>query len=321
MTKLENLRWEPRWVSYLGCLKGCLRHLGRDLSDAWLYGGTGHAFALYVHDAVCPSGPTALDLRPILALSENLGIVTEAVHGAGNGPRPTGAQQAAWDLARRALDAGRPCVAWELEIPEYYVVHGYDETGYYYSGPNADEGAGPAPWQDLGRTGIGLAAMASVDAGEAADDATTVREAVAYALLHAKHSGFGTEPEYSAGLAGYDSWIAALEAGRALEIGMAFNAAVWGECRINAARFLAEAAERLDGGAAPRLREAGARYEAVAGRLAAVARCFPLSQELSDRPLGVDERTADAAADLRAARDEEAEALELLPDIIEALGE
>lgn len=321
VTVLENLRWEPRWVSYLGCLRGCLRHLGLDLSDAWLYGGTGHAFALYVHDAVCPSGPTALDLRPIDALAGNLGIVIETAQGAGNGPRPTDAQQSAWDLARRALDAGRPCLGWELAIPEYYVVNGYDETGYYYSGPGTGEGAGPAPWQDLGRTGIGLAAMASVDVGEAADDATTVREALAYALLHAKHPAFDAEPEYGAGLDGYARWIEALANGTALEIGAAYNAVVWAECRVNAAAFLAEAAARLGGGAAPLLEEAGDRYETVAARLAAVAARFPFSPELPDRPLGADARAAAAIVDLCAARDEETEVLDLLPDIIEELGE
>ena len=43
MKKLENCQWKPRWVSHLGCIKGCLDYLGIDLSDAWLYGATGHS--------------------------------------------------------------------------------------------------------------------------------------------------------------------------------------------------------------------------------------------------------------------------------------
>jgi hypothetical protein len=41
MKQLRNLRWAPRWVSHLGCVKGCLDYLGLDISDAWLFGGTG----------------------------------------------------------------------------------------------------------------------------------------------------------------------------------------------------------------------------------------------------------------------------------------
>ena len=37
--QLEGLRWQPRWISHLGCLKGCLGYLGRELSWGWLYGG------------------------------------------------------------------------------------------------------------------------------------------------------------------------------------------------------------------------------------------------------------------------------------------
>jgi len=50
--KLENLRWRPRWISHLGCIKGCLEYLGVDVSDAWLFGATGHAFVINLHDVV-----------------------------------------------------------------------------------------------------------------------------------------------------------------------------------------------------------------------------------------------------------------------------
>jgi hypothetical protein len=43
--KLEYLKWQPKWISNLGCIKGCLDYLKLDVSDGWLYGATGHAFA------------------------------------------------------------------------------------------------------------------------------------------------------------------------------------------------------------------------------------------------------------------------------------
>ncbi len=59
MKQLKSLRWKPRWVSHLGCIKGCLDFSGIDISDAWLFGATGHAFIINMHEVVCPSGPTA----------------------------------------------------------------------------------------------------------------------------------------------------------------------------------------------------------------------------------------------------------------------
>jgi len=48
MKILENLRWQPRNVTHLGCIKGCLDYLGMDVSEPWLYGGTGHAFVINI---------------------------------------------------------------------------------------------------------------------------------------------------------------------------------------------------------------------------------------------------------------------------------
>ena len=50
--KIENLTWRPRWITHLGCIKGCLEYLGVDVSDAWLFGATGHAFIINLHDEV-----------------------------------------------------------------------------------------------------------------------------------------------------------------------------------------------------------------------------------------------------------------------------
>ena len=44
IVRLENLKWQPKWVSHLGCLKGCLDYLDVQVSDAWLFGASGHAF-------------------------------------------------------------------------------------------------------------------------------------------------------------------------------------------------------------------------------------------------------------------------------------
>jgi AraC family transcriptional regulator len=49
--KLENLRWSNRWTSHLGCIKGCLNYLSLDVSDAWLFGATGHAFIINIAGA------------------------------------------------------------------------------------------------------------------------------------------------------------------------------------------------------------------------------------------------------------------------------
>lgn len=326
MTKLENCRWRPRWVSHLGCIKGCLDYLGIEISDAWLYGGTGHAFVINMHQEVCPSGPTAWKTIKLFELGRNLGYRLDGVFGTKEQDNFRNLQERAWAHARQAIDQGQPCYGWELEIPEFYVVYGYDDgdddttAGYYYSGPGCDEGKGPKPWQELGDTGIGVLELYSVWPGEAADDVTTVKQALTFALAHAASPKEWIFDGYRAGLEGYDNWIRALQAAKASDMGMRYNTGVWLECRQHAVGFLAEAKERLPGRADAQFNKALAHYTAVAESLGQVAEIYPLSWEASDEDvLPADDKSRAAVEALQAAREAEAAGLQALGGILEAL--
>jgi len=312
--ELENLRWTARWVSRLGCVKGCLDYLGLDVSDAWLFGATGHAFIINVHDVVCPSGPTAWNTEMLRKLGKNAGYKTCGMTARRGDNDFEEKRKVIWENTKLALDNG---YGWELDVPEYYVVYGYDDVGYYYSGPLCDDGAGPKPWRDLGCTDIGVLEMYSLAKGEAADDRTTVKEALAFALAFAQSPAKWVYAKYKAGLGGFDNWIRALEKNVAHGHGMAYNAAVWHECRHFAVEFLKEAKERLGGPAAP-FDEAISNYEVVAENLKKVAELFPF---LGRQPEHIEDegRRAEAAEALRAAREAEAAGLESLAEIRDGL--
>jgi hypothetical protein len=219
---------------------------------------------------------------------------------------------------QRAIDQGRPCYGWELEIPEFYVIYGYDETGYVYAGPGACEG--PKPWQELGDTGIGVLEVYSVAPGEAADDATTVKQAVVFALEIADNPAAWIDDHYRAGLEGYDNWIRALAEGKASDMGMRYNTGVWLECRKNVAGFLREAKERLPGRAGRAFDEAVAHYNTVSEHLGKVAELYPWAEGASDEDtLPIDEKSRAAVAALQAAKDAEAAGLQALETIVRAL--
>ena len=318
MKKLENLKWVPWWVSHLGCIKGCLDYLGLDVSDAWLFGATGHAFVINVHEVVCPSGPTAWNTEMLFKLGKNIGYEIDGVFGTKSADGFVEKQKLAWERVKAAIDQGLPCYGWELDIPEYYVVYGYDDTGYYFSGPGCGEGKGPKPWQELGDTEIGVLEMYSLKPGQAADDAQTVKEALTFALDHAASPAKWIFPKYKAGLAGYDTWIRALESGTADGLGMAYNAEVWGECRGYAVLFLQEAKGRLEERATAAFDEAIERYQVVHENLQKIAKAFPF---LGMKPEHVKDqvRIRTALDALRAARDAEAGGLEALRRIVNKL--
>jgi hypothetical protein len=319
MKQIVNLHWKPRWVSHLGCVKGCLDHLGLGISDGWLYGGTGHAFVLNIHERVCPSGPTAWRTEVLYKLGRNLGYRIEGVHGCPEPDALEGVQRLAWDFVRRAIDQGRPCFGWELAVPEYYGIHGYDETGYYYSGPGCNAG-GPKPWREMGRSEIRIVEVCSVEPGEPAVDTEVVRAALRFAIGYAEEPGKWTFPRYTGGPEGYATWIRAIRAGTALQIGMAYNAAVWAECRKHAAGFLREAGGRLEGNAGRVLQESAERYETVASHLDRVSGLFPFSPELTQNPVEPDARLSEACDALEKTRESELDGLERLREALALVG-
>jgi hypothetical protein len=318
--ELANLRWVPHWVSHLGCIRGCIDYLGIEMTDGWLYGGTGHAFVLNMSDdGSCPSGPTAWKHEILFRLGENLGFSIDGVTGMKRGEGFAEAQERAWDLVRRSVNEGVPCYGWELGVPEYYVVYGYDDAGYYYSGPEADEGAGPKPWRELADTGIGWLEMRTVRPGRVADDAKTVRDALTFALEIGGNSEKWILPRYRGGLAGYDVWIRAMEDGNAGRFGVGYNASVWAKCRRMVPEFLREAKGRVSRAADSLFDEAIAHYGEVSSALDAVAEAYPFGVGFSTDPIGVDEKSAAAADHLRKARAAEEAGLCPLEKIVESL--
>lgn len=317
MKALEHCRWRPRWVSRMGCIRGCLDFLGIDVSDPWLYGGTGHAFAINVHTTVCPSGPTAWRTDALDELSANLGYVSESTFGS----RDTGdldcMRETAWAHAKEAIGSGFPCYGWALRAPEFYVIYGYDDTGYYYSGVECETGTGPLPWQRLGDSGIGVVELVCVRRGEAATPERTVRDALSVAIEHARDSPHVSLPGYRSGPDAFTVWIEALETGDASDMGTRYNAGVWYECRRNAVGFLTEARDRLPPEAAPLFADALRHYTAVAANLSSVAHVYPWHAYVEGgHRLPVDERSRSAADSLRKAQAAEIAGLLALEQIV-----
>jgi len=317
MKKLENLKWVPRWVSHLGCIKGCLNYFKMPITDAWLYGATGHAFILNITPDLCPSGPTDWNTEKIIKLGENIGYKIETVSGWKGNENLSYLQERAWEHVKTAIDNNIPCYGWELDIPEFYVIFGYDDAGYFISGPGCDQGKGPIPWRNLGTSEIGVVEVRSIKHKEMAKDEKTVIDAFSYALEYANNPDPWTDPRSSGGLRAYDTWIESLNKGIATEFGLAFNSIIWSECRKNVVNFLHEANDRLNNGDLDNLfKDSINCYHNVSQKLQLISETYPFSQKLEMKSIQIDSRSQMAAEALHNAKESEIAGLDILSKLI-----
>lgn len=312
MKQIPDYNWTCTWTSHMGCLKAGAEKLGLEHTLSWIFGGTGHAFIINIHPTGCSSGPTAWGTERLFKLGNNLGYHITGICTSKRKPGFESLQSKAFSHIKHALDKGLPCYGWELDIPEFYCIAGYDEVGYYYSGPTAPKTTGPKRWSDLGDTDIGLLEVYSMERCTGASDALVVKEALEFALEHAAAPAKWIYPGYTSGLQAYDVWLAAVDLEKPDLLGLGYNAAVWHECRNYAVQFLKEASERLD--SHELFADAINYYENVEGHLSNLKELYPFPPD----PARLRDKD-DAIAALRKAKEEETRGLDALRILCGAL--
>ncbi len=285
MKKIPGLEWRQHYNEHMGCIKGCLDTLGIQASLPWLFGATGNAFLLNMKEDVDLECPLGWDHRTIHALATNVGYQVEELHtpldSVPTAEELTAKRKEAWDFIRSYLDRGLPCYGWELSyIPAYYVINGYDDVGYYYSGSLS---GGPCPWEKLADYFVRMVIVFGIQPCPPAPDEKVVKDALAEAVARGLRSdGWAINSRFRTGLAGYDLWAESLEAGKANRDGQTYNNQTWLECREMAVEFLKEARQRLPGRFEGGFDEAIAHYTVVRDALAELLEMIPQRGENPD---------------------------------------
>jgi hypothetical protein len=314
---LDSLCQHEVRANQIGNLVACARYLGYGASDAWLAGATAFAFALNVGPDLCPSGPSAWADHKLLPLAENAGLHVKTFFGDQSQPDFVERQREAFARVHDAIDEAMPVIGCSMRTPEVYLVTGYDDEGHYLF---IDFETGQTG--KLHHAQLGFLWFQFPELGMAADDTTTVRDALNTALDLAEARDFDSS---DCGLRAYDNWIEGLADARdsARGFGAAYNAACWSDCRRHAAPFLDEAKRRLDdAGLSPHLDAAIECYRIAAAGLDTVAALFPFA-------FGEDEsmairfedhvRRREAREALAAARSAESAGLEALRSVLKGM--
>ena len=125
--RIENLKMYPFNTTLMGVLKGVFDYYDIALSDAWLFGGSGHAFLINIHEQLCPSGPYCWDPKTFYELLRNLGIEMKDLgffHRESNSEEIKHVEE----VLKKYIDENVPCSFLNMENQ---TIFGYDDKQFF----------------------------------------------------------------------------------------------------------------------------------------------------------------------------------------------
>ena len=239
-----SLHQPPHNTSLMGVVEGAARHFGLDHGTPWLYGASGHAFLINVHEQLCPSSPYVWRADGFTTLLGNLGL-RMVDHGYVDTNTNAAARGEVEQAVRAALDAGHPASVCNMD---HQLIAGYDDTGFLLTQPWGPEVPVTPPhlsfgtWAEMGdEIHMNFFTWEPI---APAEELKAVLDSFAYAVdLHRGPDRYSF-PAYGIGPDAFASWQAAL-AEHGTSHGAWWNATVWTECRTMAARYLEAVVEHL----------------------------------------------------------------------------
>jgi len=256
---IPNLKMYPFNTTLIGVLKGVFDYFRIPVSDPWLFGGSGHAFVINIHEELCPSGPYVWNYKTFFELVRKLGVEMKDLGFFHPKSAPDEIKEIE-EILRRNIDENVPCSLLNLENQ---LVSGYNDTQFIVQQPWAKVDFPPKTltfqtWEELGKEfHVSFFSFAQT---EATDERTIIRDSLSYAVDLAKNPARYRSEHYYIGLEAYDTWVKAVEAGHGPSHGNWWNGTVWWECREMASKYFSEVASRLQGEISERAMNLSKRY-------------------------------------------------------------
>lgn len=277
---LKEVRFPPNWTTFIGALESVLRAKGEDYSKEYLMGISGFAFRINVHKQTCPSGPTVFNWHIGLTRGiDRLGYDYEYIQAFSSENLFGLRQKRAIINSKRSIDNGVPVVAWDLHIPEFGIIKGYDdEEKMFWVSTCLDEHEGekgPLPFKRLGLGDVPILSVLLLKEKIPVNLEKGELESIRFAVNHAKLH-LGEDKDYSCGLDAYTRWISVLENNVTDAFGNAYNAAVYCRAREDAFKYLSDMAKKYED---ENLENASKHYKKVYENLQAYVDIFPFPKD------------------------------------------
>jgi hypothetical protein len=260
---VPNLKMHPFNTTLMGVVKGVADYFGLDYSDAWLFGGSGHAFLINIHEELCPSGPYCWNPEAFYMLVRNLGIEMTDL-GFFSVESTFEERKRIEETLRKSIDAKVPCSLLNMENQ---IISGYDDTHFIVQQPWPQNDfplktVTFQTWKELGEeVHVNFYTFTKKPI---ASEKKVVKDSLNFAVGLVQNPDKHTEKPYYTGLKAYDAWIQAVKDGYGSSHGNWWNGTVWWECRVMATKYFAEIASKYHREVSEQAAELNNQYRKVA---------------------------------------------------------
>ncbi len=313
--------WTRTWTTAASAIHGAVAYTDKkDYTLVDVMGITGHAFRINIDPhRIDVSGPTMYPAGYIIRRNLcNLGFISNLSDT--DKPFTPAKVEQVFALIQQSIDRGIPAIAFDLFIPEFGLIYGYDDELKLFHAKDVSQ-EGTIPYTDWVEK-RDMLWVTTINESLPHSKYETLRMALDMIVDHAR----GREwthvftDTHKIGLAGYEAWISCMERRAADPFGNAYSAAVVSDAREHAAQFLRELAVKWNGTnvvertVRQRAAEAAAHYQRVADSLVPLREMFPFPQ--GGDP--ADPANADRAVELlRAAHEAESQGIIVLEQLLD----
>jgi len=312
--------WNKTMTSAAWAIHGAVSYTDKKhLTLTDVMGFTGHAFRMNIDPEIINiAAPTSFPGGYILRRNLcNLGYISNLADPLM--PVPPEKLERVMALVQDSIDRGYPAISFDLFIPEFGLLYGYDDEQQLFYGKDASKD-GTITYAKFAESSIDLLFVTTIGESLPHSKYEMLRMALDMIVTHARGKEWMHifEGKFVQGLAGYDAWISVMERRNADEAGNCFNIEVVADAREFAARFLKEHAFRWDGSnivertVRNRMGEAAKHYEAVAVAFGELREMFPFPNGGTPKEPEAADRAIKLLEEAKAAETKGVEQLEAL---------
>jgi len=317
----KNYNWGGHWLSEMACTAAGLNFLDKNISPAWLYGSTGSAFLINAKENLSTEDVGYATNYLNRELNENLGYSIISIEAEQTDPDFLEKQKDGWGKIRAAIDEGLPCYGYHFgELPEYYIIFGYDDIGYYYKGIDHYSGSGPVYWKNVGLNSTGKLSLKVIHPADKVDEIKTIKDALTFAVNYYKDR-YPKSKNYTIGPDAYTVWANALQNKTTSGFGAALHAVAWIEGRRLIVDYLNECKSKLSQIDQNLFNEAITHYSWVVKQLEELSELYPffVSNEIKNSNVLDETKSQLARKLLTEAKFAEIEGIKLLEKILKRM--